>query len=195
MEHNVDLLVCDEAHRIKNSNIKTAQVLNQLNCKKKILLTGTPLQNDLQELYTLIDFANPNILGSPSQFRIQFGDPIIASRQPDSNEDVVKKGNECSINLKKIINKFLLRRTRNILKNYLPPRHDIVVFCRITEPQRNMYNSLVNSFLNAKESEEFIEGSSHLELITSLKKICNYPSLLNKDDNYLEVKFLQKIYF
>lgn len=57
-----DLLICDEGHRLKNENIKLTTLLNQLDCKRRIILTGTPIQNDLQELYSLANFVNPGII-------------------------------------------------------------------------------------------------------------------------------------
>lgn len=182
VEHKFDLLICDEGHRLKNSNIKTTQMLNRINCMRRIILTGTPLQNDLQEFYTLVDFVNPNSLGTSAQFRCLYVEPILASRQPNANEDVVNKGKKCAQDLKNITSKFLLRRTRDILKDYLPPKHDIVVFCKITALQKTLYNSLIDSFLRAKENSlNFWEGSSCLELITTLKKVCNHPSLISKE--------------
>ncbi|KAK6634151.1 hypothetical protein RUM44_004759 [Polyplax serrata] len=177
--HKFDLLVCDEGHRLKNSNIKTTQLLNRLNCPRRIILTGTPLQNDLNEFYTLVDFVNPNVLGTPAEFRSQFAEAIVSSRQPNADECLIKKGKECAQNLKKITSKFLLRRTRDILKGYLPPRHDIVVFCKITPGQRSLYNSSIDSFFDGINSG-VCDGSTYLELITTLKKICNHPSLLKK---------------
>lgn len=178
---NFDLLICDEGHRLKNSNIKTTQSLLRLNCSKKIILTGTPIQNDLQEFYTLVDFVNPNVLGTPSEFRRQFEEPILASRQPETNEEVLRKGKECALNLKKITSTFLLRRTRDILKNYLPPRHDIVIFCEVSVTQKKLYNTLIDSFFGFKENDlGLIDGVAHLELISSLKKICNHPLLYSK---------------
>lgn len=68
-EIKVDLLICDEGHRLKNSEIKTNNVLSSFEIQRRVLLTGTPVQNDLKELFALCDFVNPGILGTPACFR------------------------------------------------------------------------------------------------------------------------------
>ena len=73
-----DLLVCDEAQRLKGRKTKTARALGALRTKRRVLLTGTPLQNDLEEFYALADFANPGVLGPPEAFRRGFARPIAA---------------------------------------------------------------------------------------------------------------------
>lgn len=72
-----DLLVFDEGHRLKNMNLKTFQVMAQFNCKKRIILTGTPLQNCLEELYACCDFINPGIFTSLNTFKKVFVSPIL----------------------------------------------------------------------------------------------------------------------
>ena len=73
-----DLLVFDEGHRLKNNNLKTFQILANFNCKKRIILTGTPLQNCLEELYACCDFINPGIFSSLNTFKKVFVNPILS---------------------------------------------------------------------------------------------------------------------
>ncbi|CAG0881538.1 unnamed protein product [Darwinula stevensoni] len=83
-----DLIVCDEGHRLKNSSIKTTHLLSSLECKRRIVLTGTPIQNDLQELYSIVEFVNPGILGSTRNLEdSQSADETISFVMPLSNED------------------------------------------------------------------------------------------------------------
>ncbi|XP_064240484.1 DNA repair and recombination protein RAD54B-like [Aotus nancymaae] len=81
-----DIRIRDEGHCLKNSAIKTTTALISLSCDKRIILTGTPIQNDLQEFFALIDFANPGILGSLSSYRKIYEEPIILSREPSASE-------------------------------------------------------------------------------------------------------------
>uniref|UniRef100_A0A8C8RUC6 RAD54 homolog B n=1 Tax=Pelusios castaneus TaxID=367368 RepID=A0A8C8RUC6_9SAUR len=81
-----NLLICDEGHRLKNSSIKTTAALVSLPCERRIILTGTPIQNDLQEFYALIEFVNPGILGSLSTYRKIYEEPIIQSREPSATK-------------------------------------------------------------------------------------------------------------
>ncbi|KAF9388153.1 helicase [Podila verticillata] len=80
---NFDIIICDEGHRLKTANIKTAQAIRSLSTKKRIILSGTPLQNHLSEYYSMIDFVNPGLFESYSSFKKVFEDPIVKSRQPD----------------------------------------------------------------------------------------------------------------
>ncbi|KAF4798031.1 hypothetical protein TURU_066506 [Turdus rufiventris] len=82
-----NLLICDEGHRLKNSTIKTTTALTSLSCERRIILTGTPIQNDLQEFYALIEFVNPGILGSLSTYRKIYEEPIVRSREPSATEE------------------------------------------------------------------------------------------------------------
>ncbi|KAG0093094.1 helicase [Podila epicladia] len=80
---NFDIIICDEGHRLKTANIKTAQAIRSLSTKKRIILSGTPLQNHLSEYYSMIDFVNPGLFESYNSFKKVFEDPIVKSRQPD----------------------------------------------------------------------------------------------------------------
>ncbi|KAJ7413284.1 hypothetical protein WISP_92066 [Willisornis vidua] len=82
-----NILICDEGHRLKNSTIKTTTALTSLSCEKRIILTGTPIQNDLQEFYALIEFVNPGILGSLSTYRKIYEEPIVRSREPSATKE------------------------------------------------------------------------------------------------------------
>ncbi|KAL0271284.1 UNVERIFIED_CONTAM: hypothetical protein PYX00_008424 [Menopon gallinae] len=176
-----DLLVCDEGHRLKNSNIRTTQLLRSLNCPRRILLTGTPIQNDLKEFYTLVDFVNPNILGTALDFRIGFEEPILSSREPFADDEVRLKGEECAADLNRKTSLFLLRRTKEVLDDYLPSKCELVVFCKLTELQREIYNYLINALIDNKELG-YSEGLFHFSVLTNLKKVCNHPGLLFTKD-------------
>ncbi|KAM7311339.1 hypothetical protein ISCGN_008246, partial [Ixodes scapularis] len=117
---NFDLLICDEAHRLKNANIKIAGSLQNLGITRKILVTGTPVQNDLQEFFTLIDFCNPGILGQPSSFRRVYEEPILQSRLPQATQEQKELGQARADELSRITALFVLRRTQDVIQSYLP---------------------------------------------------------------------------
>lgn len=117
-----DLLICDEGHRLKNSGVKTNFVLTSLPIKRRILLSGTPLQNDLNELFTLSEFVNPGILGSRSEFRRGYENLIVKSQQPDTSDEEKTIGCLKVKELNDITQQFLLRRTSELNKTYLPPK-------------------------------------------------------------------------
>lgn len=83
-----DLLILDEGHRMKNMNIKTFQTFNKVNCVKRIILTGTPLQNSFDEFFSCLSFVNPSLFSSLSTFRKVFSNPILESFKKDCSEEM-----------------------------------------------------------------------------------------------------------
>ncbi|CEP62823.1 DNA-dependent ATPase RDH54 LALA0_S06e04654g [Lachancea lanzarotensis] len=177
---SIGLLVCDEGHRLKNSQSKTLNALKSLDVPRKVLLTGTPIQNDLSEFYTILSFLNDGILGSFPNFKRDFINPITASRDVNNkyNEIVQGKGAAKSQELIELTKKLTLRRTSDTIAKFLPPKTDIVLFCRPTSHQYKAFESvLMNTSINMSN----MTYSSSLALITLFKKICNSPSLIRQD--------------
>lgn len=175
-----DLLVCDEAHRLKNSENQTARALNSLPVKRRILLTGTPMQNDLQEFYAMVDFTNPGILGTPEEFRRKILFPILRGREPDASDSQKKKMMQIQNDLSTTVNDFILRRVNTLNAQHLPPKLVQVVCCNLTEIQQNMYQHLINS----KDMQHVLDGKqvNCLASIQMLMKLCNHPTLVAEED-------------
>ena len=170
-----DLVVCDEAHRMKNATIKTSNCLSQIRCTRKLLLTGTPVQNDLIEFYNLVDLACPGVLGSRAKFSREIESRVEVSRQPGASLEDIEEGEIAIEKLKNITNYVILRRTSDILDKFLPPKTVYIVICRATAYQERVYMATV-----ARMMESLGGGNTgqHLAAITSLRKICNAPSLV-----------------
>ena len=169
-----DLVVCDEAHRLKNSSIKTATSLTQLQCGRKLLLTGTPVQNDLGEFFNLVNLACPGTLGSKAMFSKQIESKIEASRQPDASIEQLEEGEEALEKLHNITNLIILRRTSEVINQFLPPKTVYIVFCRATQYQETLYKRLIDTMMEDLGNT----GGQHLSSIITLKKVCNAPSLV-----------------
>ncbi|KAN0048012.1 hypothetical protein ACTA71_002403 [Dictyostelium dimigraforme] len=199
------LMVCDEAHRLKNSNAKTTQSIMNIRCDRKILLTGTPIQNNLVEFYSMMDFANPNCLGSLADFKKSFITPINKSRE-SPNSTTASEGIRKSIQLSKLVKPFIMRRKSNILEKYLPPKRVQVIFCRLSPLQVELYKSILNSngvkslLSGSGDGGGGVGGSrgsaTSLSTITLLKKLCNSPSLLllNPTEEQNEIQNILKKY-
>ncbi|KAK4487322.1 hypothetical protein RD792_006064 [Penstemon davidsonii] len=99
-----DLLICDEAHRLKNDQTLTNRALASLSCKRRILLSGTPMQNDLEEFYAMVNFTNPGVLGDATFFRRYYEMPIISGREPTATEEEKRLGLERSAELSAKVN-------------------------------------------------------------------------------------------
>ncbi|KAK9834193.1 hypothetical protein WJX81_007238 [Elliptochloris bilobata] len=172
-----DLLICDEAHRLKNDQTLTNKALDSLACRRRVLLSGTPMQNHLDEFYAMVSFTNPGVLGAPSQFRRHFEAPILAGREPDADDATQARGAERSAELSAIVNDFILRRTNTLLSAHLPPKVVEVVCCRMTEMQAGLYTH----FLTSNAARRLLSGQKAarvLSAITALKKLCNHPKLI-----------------
>lgn len=174
-KHDVGMVVCDEGHRLKNADSLTYQALMQLRTKRRILLSGTPIQNDLLEYYSLVEFVNPGLLGTATEFRRRFENPILRGRDSSATDSEQKIGQERLIEMGQLVNKCIIRRTNSLLSKYLPPKVEQVVCCRLTPLQAEMYKHLLST--NTIRSALNSTGSS-LSAITTLKKLCNHPALL-----------------
>lgn len=177
----IGLLFCDEGHRLKNGDSNTFSALNSLNVSRRVILTGTPIQNDLTEYFSLTSFANPDLLGSRLEFRKRFEIPILRGRDADASEGDRKRGDECTTELLGVVNKFLIRRTNDILSKYLPVKYEHVVFCNLAPFQLDLYNY----FITSPDIQALLrgKGSQPLKAINILKKLCNHPDLLNISDD------------
>ena len=177
----IGLLLCDEGHRLKNGESQTFEALNGLNVSRRVILSGTPIQNDLSEYFSLLNFANPSLLGTRMEFRKQYELPILRGRDAAGTEADQAKGNERLAELLALVNKFIIRRTNDILSKYLPVKYEHVVFCNLAPFQLDLYNH----FIQSPDIKSLLrgKGSQPLKAIGMLKKLCNHPDLLNLPDD------------
>ncbi|EDO39293.1 predicted protein [Nematostella vectensis] len=176
MNIKFDLFICDEAHRLKNSAIKTTTLISGLKTRRRVLLTGTPIQNDLKEFHTLIELCNPGVLGT--LFRRVYEQPIVNGQQPGATSEDKLLGQTRASELNRLTRLFFLRRTSEINEKYLPPKVEMVVFCRPAHLQVTLYRHLLTSRFLRGCLRASCPSSTHLECIGALKKLCNHPTLL-----------------
>ncbi|RCK54719.1 DNA repair and recombination protein RDH54 [Candida viswanathii] len=173
-----DLLVCDEGHRLKNSANKVLKHLIKLNIPRKIVLTGTPIQNELIEFHTLISFLNPGVLPDLKTFQKNYVNPISRARDVNCfDPEVKRKGEAISQLLIRLTLQFILRRTQAILSLYLTSKTDVLLFV----PPSDLQLKLFKYIINLKKFNQIKSGSESFTLINLFKKICNSPSLLVDD--------------
>jgi len=172
----VGMVICDEGHRLKNSENQTYQALTKLNAKRRILLSGTPIQNDLLEYFSLLHFVNKGILGTAQEFKKRFETPILRGRDADSTDDDHRKGKEKLQELLAIVNRCIIRRTQALLTKYLPVKIEHVICISLSAAQRALYQAFVSSMLARSDANK--NTFSSLAAITSLKKLCNHPDLV-----------------
>eukprot|EP00911_Craspedida_sp_UC1_P002987 UC1_evm1s2183 len=181
----IDLIICDEGHRLKNTSSKIVRALMQLPCRRRVILTGTPVQNNLQEFYAIMEFVNPGVLGSQQTFRSVYEKAILRSREPGATPADVDLGQSRGAELARLVALFCLRRTAEVNRKYLPPKSDYVVFCQPTEAQLRAYQALIGSRVLKRcfTSSGGGGGSSdspHLRCVDALKKLCNSLALMEE---------------
>ena len=173
----IDIVIADEGHRLKTATNKSAEAIKSLNTERRVILSGTPLQNDLSEFFTMVDFVNPGLVNKYTTFKRQFETPILKSQQPGASAKDLETGEARSEELSNITSQFILRRTSAILAEYLPSKTEHVVFCKPTAIQVSTFHHIIGTkTFNAALTSPAVS----LELIMILKKVCNSPSLLLK---------------
>ncbi|KAJ7502774.1 SNF2 family N-terminal domain-containing protein [Mycena galericulata] len=172
----IGLIVCDEGHRLKSANNKTTTMFEALRTTRRIILSGTPIQNDLSEFHAMADFCNPGLLDNYATFRRVYEAPILASRAPESTAKEREVGEARSAQLLTIAKSFVLRRDATLLQNYLPPKHEYVVFVTPTRLQLSIFSKI----LNPDKLDDLAQSSTaeSLALINMLTKVSNSPILL-----------------
>ncbi|KAF3913240.1 hypothetical protein AA313_de0208447 [Arthrobotrys entomopaga] len=186
----VDIIIADEGHRLKTAENKSAQAIRALETPRRVILSGTPLQNDLREFFVMVDFVNPGILENYSTFKKQFENPIVKSQQPEASKAQKELGDARKEELVKLTDLFVLRRTATILSKYLPPKTDVVLFCRPTKPQLELYQAILNTNVAKRQMGSM---DTALQLITLLKKVCNSTALLKAKKDKEDGEFSNSI--
>jgi len=174
-------LVLDEAQNIKNASTKQAQAARAIKAAGRIALTGTPVENRLTELWSIMTFLNPGYLGSEASFKRDFARPIERTADPQTTE-----------RLRKLTAPFVLRRLKTdptIIAD-LPEKLEMKVYCPLTQEQATLYEAVVREALEKVERAE-AEGNAIqrrgqvLSLLMQLKQVCNHPAQFARDRSAL----------
>ncbi|GAC1345303.1 MAG: DEAD/DEAH box helicase [Ktedonobacteraceae bacterium] len=170
-------IVVDEAQNIKNETAKQTRAIRSLQARSKIALTGTPVENRLSELWSIMEFVNPHYLGSSQDFRKNFAIPIESYHDAKRSET-----------LKRLIQPFVLRRlkTDKTIIQDLPEKMEMKVFCNLTQEQASLYEAVVKEMMEKIENTEGIERKGLvLSTLLKLKQICNHPAHFVADGSSL----------
>ena len=169
-------IILDESQMIKNPSSKLYQSIIELRSEHRIVLTGTPIENSLTDLWSQVNFVNPGLLGTLSFFKRSFVQPIEKMKNIEREEK-----------LKELINPFILRRTKQEVAQELPPVLEQVRYCNMTDAQRRLYEeekSLARNSILENLEEVGLEKSSMIVLgaLTRLRQIANHPAMLEDCD-------------
>ena len=141
----IGLMVCDEGHRLKSTaGNKTTDALRLMTGAKRVLLSGTPVQNDLEELWAMCDFAVPGALGDLPHFRATFVAPVRAGRQAGATAEERELADRRNAQLKERTERFMQRRDQSLLQLLLPHRTELVVCCALSPTQSALYHEALH---------------------------------------------------
>lgn len=170
-------VILDEGHKIRNPDAEVTLAAKQLATVHRLIMTGSPIQNRLTELWSLFDFVFPGKLGTLPIFQAQFAVPIQIGGYANASPLQVAAAYRCAVVLRDLISPYLLRRRKSDVATSLPKKTERVLFCSLTQEQRDMYRS----YLASKELGDILAGNrAALAGIDILRKICNHPDLLER---------------
>lgn len=182
--HNWHYVILDEGHKIRNSDTQISRVVRKIKTPHRIVITGSPLQNNLQELWSLFDFMSPGLLGSLPAFMEHFAVPITQGGYANATSFQESLALSLATALKDTITPYLLRRTKADVMDYLklPEKSEQVLFCSFTEEQKDLYKCFLNSHMirSILDKESRIGDPMRARILvalTTLRKICNHPDL------------------
>lgn len=170
-------IILDESQAIKNPDARITKAIQQLHAVNRVILSGTPIQNNTSDLFSQFNFLNPGLLGSREFFNREFANPIDKLGSQEKTQ-----------HLKKMIHPFTLRRTKEQVAKDLPDKTITVLWCTMEAEQRKIYNAYRDSYRNTllkKIDEEGIgkSGMYVLEGLLRLRQICDHPALVEKDSD------------
>jgi SNF2 family DNA or RNA helicase len=161
-------VILDEAQNIKNPTARQTQVVRKLSAGFRLALTGTPVENRLSELWSIMNFLNPGFLGTLEAFRTTFALPIERYNDQDATQ-----------RLKQMVGPFILRRVKtdpNVIQD-LPEKLETKVYCSLTEEQATLYQAVVEAALEKVEGSDGISRRGNvLSMLMQLKQVCNHPA-------------------
>ncbi len=165
-------LILDESQAIKNSSSKAYKAVIKLKAEHRMVITGTPIENSLTDLWSQMNFINPGLFGSFTFFKNEFVTPI----EKNSN-------NEPGERLQSLIHPFILRRTKNEVAKDLPTKTEQIRYCSMREPQKKIYekekSAVRNAILKAMEGKgKEKTGFMILQALTKLRQLANHPTLI-----------------
>ena len=181
-----ELMICDEAHRLRNAlGSQTMTALREIDAPMRVLLTGTPIQNNMNEYAAVLDFAQPGLLGPLDEFQRRFAQPIQRQYEKGASAQEIADGRVAALELNKLTAGRILSRKASTNAAYLPTKTELVVLCRPTEAQKEVYEAgakLVEKWTSAETSAS--SGAAALCAIGILRQVANEVDQILQQDSH-----------
>ncbi|WKY02173.1 hypothetical protein Q1695_015858 [Nippostrongylus brasiliensis] len=160
-------IIIDEAHRIKNEKSKLSEVVREIKSKNRLLITGTPLQNNLHELWALLNFLLPDMFSSSEDFDSWFTDGSM-----QGNTDIISR-------LHKVLQPFLLRRIKSDVEKSLLPKKEVKIYVGLSKMQREWYTKVLMKDIDVINGAGKVEKARLMNILMHLRKAANHPYLFD----------------
>nr|XP_012231166.1 PREDICTED: TATA-binding protein-associated factor 172 [Linepithema humile] len=187
--HQWNYCVLDEGHVIKNGKTKNAKAAKRLHANHRLILSGTPVQNNVLELWSLFDFLMPGFLGSEKQFAAKYSRPILACREPKAGPKEQEAGALAMEALHRQVLPFLLRRNKEDVLQDLPPKITQDYYCDLSPLQRLLYEDFrtrhTATLTTGSSSSSDLQTGHVFEALRYLRNVCNHPKLVLKQQHPL----------
>lgn len=183
--------ILDEGHIIKNGRTKNFKAIKRIVAKHRLILSGTPIQNNVLELWSLFDFLMPGLLGTERQFTARYSRPILAARDARATAQHQEAGARAMEALHRQVLPFLLRRVKEDVLKELPPKITQDYYCELSTLQRRLYEDFSRTHMPDGLRDDGIQSQSHIfQALRYLQNVCNHPKLVLTPEHpeYLKVR-------
>ena len=188
--HDFNYCVLDEGHIIKNAASKLTRSVKRIRGEHRLILSGTPIQNNVLELWSLFDFLMPGFLGTEKVFHEKFAKPIATSRSSKTSSKEQEAGALALESLHKQVLPFMLRRLKEDVLSDLPPKIIQDYYCELSDLQKQLYKDFAKKQKSTvvdevqSEGDEAKEGKTHVfQALQYMRKLCNHPALVLSPDH------------
>ncbi|CAI2736094.1 unnamed protein product [Schistosoma spindalis] len=186
---NWSYVILDEGHKIKNPEAEATLAVKHFFTPHRLILSGSPIQNNLRELWSLFDFVCPGRLGPLPEFMQQFSIPITQGGYASASPLQVETAYQCACTLRDLLKPYLIRRLKADVQIQLPAKSEQVLFCRLTDYQRKLYRE----YLESQVCKDLLNGKGNIfPSLILLRNLCNHPDLATggpKDSCFLNEEF------
>ncbi|CAH1126465.1 unnamed protein product [Ceutorhynchus assimilis] len=176
-----DLVICDEGHLLKNEKTNLSIAMNRIKTARRIVLTGTPLQNNLREYWCMVQFIKPNLLGTYKEYLNRFVNPITNGQYTDSTQHDIMVMRRRSHVLHKLLDGVVQRQDYEVLAPYLPPKYEYIIFLKLTDVQIKLYKHYIENL--ARQNDGSNKTSFLFADFQQLQRICTHPRVLLDKSN------------